>query len=129
MRIDATTMPAIGRLTAVSFIAVVVFGGSNAIAVRQMVLELPPFLAGALRFGAASLILLGIGLAMRRPLPRGSALRASVIYGLVGFAAAFACINAGLRDLSGGTGSGCWWPSRCSSRCRSWLVNRWLSRS
>lgn len=93
------------RRTVIAFIAVVVFGGSNAVAVRQMVLELPAFWSAAIRFGAAGFLMLGLALAMRRSLPRGPTLRGAVLYGVIGFAAGFACINLGLRDVPGGTAS------------------------
>jgi len=105
MASPATQAPSWDRLTLGAFLTVVLFGGSNAVAVRQMVLELPAFWSAAIRFGIAGLAMLGIALVLRRPLPRGATLRGAIMYGVIGFAAAFACINLGLRDVPGGTGS------------------------
>jgi drug/metabolite transporter (DMT)-like permease len=95
----------VDRATLLAFIGVVVFGGVNAVAVRQTVLELPPFWAAAIRFGIAGAVLAAIawrrGWSIRTP----GNLRGTVLYGLVGFTAAFAFINAGLTQVPGGTGS------------------------
>ena len=91
--------------TWVAFVLIVLFGGANAVAVRQTVLELDPLWAAAFRFGIAGSVLTVLALLSRRPPPRGRDLWQSVAYGAVGFAASFACINIGLRDVPGGTGS------------------------
>src|SRR5262245_41233477 len=91
--------------TWIAFFGIVLFGGANAVAVRQTVLELDPLWAAAVRFGIAGSILLVLALLARQPAPSGRALWQSVAYGAVGFAASFACINIGLRDVPGGTGS------------------------
>ena len=91
--------------TWIAFFLIVLFGGSNAVAVRQTVLELDPLWAAAARFGVAGAILAVLALLSRQPMPRGRAFWLSAGYGAVGFAASFACINIGLRDVPGGTGS------------------------
>jgi drug/metabolite transporter (DMT)-like permease len=98
-------MAGLERTTLLAFAGVVVFGGGNAIAVRQTVLELPPLWAAAARFLAAGLIFLAIVVVARRPLPRGRSLSGAMLYGAVGFAASFGPISTGLRDVKGGTGS------------------------
>jgi drug/metabolite transporter (DMT)-like permease len=83
----------------------VLFGGVNAIAIRQAVLEMPPLWSMAGRFIAAGLILAGLAVILRRPFPRGRSLWGALLYGLVGFAASFGPISEGLRNVPGATGS------------------------
>ena len=68
----ATVRP--DRATLAAFAGVVLFGGANAIAVRQTVHELAPFWGGALRFAAAGLVLVAVVLIARRRFPRGRSL-------------------------------------------------------
>ncbi|HUG29085.1 MAG TPA: EamA family transporter [Candidatus Limnocylindria bacterium] len=91
------------RATVAAFLAVAVFGGLNAIAVRQTVAELDPFWSAGARFIAAGLILAGITLARRRRFPRGRGLAGAVAYGTVGLAAAFGFVYPALRDVPAGT--------------------------
>ncbi len=87
----------------VAFVGVVLFGGLNAIAVRQTVLELAPLWSAALRFVAAGVGLMAIVAATRRPLPGGAAFRGAMLYGAFGFSASFALIYHAIRDMSAGT--------------------------
>jgi drug/metabolite transporter (DMT)-like permease len=91
--------------TWLAFVLIVLFGGANAVAVRQTVLELDPLWAAAFRFGVAGSLLVALALASRQPRPNSVMVRQSAVYGAIGFAASFACINIGLRDVPGGTGS------------------------
>ena len=93
------------RRSWLAFAGIVLFGGANAVAVRQTVLELDPLWAAAFRFGVAGTVLLVLALASRQPRPDRQMVRQSALYGAVGFAASFACINIGLHDVPGGTGS------------------------
>ena len=93
------------RLTWLAFVGLVLFGGANAVAVRQSVLELDPVWAAGLRFALAGALIAAIALASRQPLPSRSGVRGGVLYGTFAFAISFACINLGLRDVPGGTGS------------------------
>jgi drug/metabolite transporter (DMT)-like permease len=68
-------------LTLVAFLAVVILGGSNAVAVRFSNLELPPFWGAAIRFAAAALIFWVAVLLRRTAIPRGRALYGALIYG------------------------------------------------
>ena len=88
-----------------AFALIVVFGGANAVAVRQTVLELDPLWAAAFRFGIAGSILVALAVASRQPRPNWPMVKGSAVYGAIGFAASFACINIGLHDVPGGTGS------------------------
>jgi drug/metabolite transporter (DMT)-like permease len=68
-------------LTLIAFLAVVILGGSNAVAVRFSNFELPPFWGAALRFASAALIFWMIVAIRRIELPRGRALSGALIYG------------------------------------------------
>lgn len=93
------------RRTWLAFAALVLFGGANAVAVRQSVLELPPLWAAGSRFALAGSLVTLIALATSQPFPRRRELRDSAVYGIFAFGISFACINVGLRDVPGGTGS------------------------
>ncbi|HET9682411.1 MAG TPA: EamA family transporter, partial [Candidatus Limnocylindrales bacterium] len=93
------------RTTLVAFIGVVLFGGLNAIAVKQTVAELDPFWGAGSRFLAAGLIFLAIVVVRRRPIPRGRPFVGAMAYGAVGFAAAFGLIYPGLQRVPAGTAS------------------------
>jgi drug/metabolite transporter (DMT)-like permease len=90
--------------TVAAFTAIVLFGGFNALAVRVSDQELAPLWGAAVRFGLASLVLFSIMVVRRVPLPHGSALTGSVLYGLLGFAGAFGLIYWGLVDVPAGLG-------------------------
>ncbi len=91
------------RSTLLAFFAVVLFGGANAIGVRQTVQELSPFWGATIRIAAAGLIMLAIAVATRRKLPRGRSLAGAVLYGVVGFAASYGFVYAGMRETPAGT--------------------------
>jgi drug/metabolite transporter (DMT)-like permease len=97
--------PGPDRVTALAFGGVVIFGGLNAIAVRQTVLELDPLWGAALRFVAAGLIFGGLTVVRARSFPTGRSLSGAVLYGTVGFALAFGLIYPALRVVQAGTAS------------------------
>ena len=99
--LSATARP--DRTTLLAFLGVVLFGGLNAIGVRQTVLELAPFWGAALRFVIAGLILVGVVLATRGRFPRGRGLWGAILYGVVGFAASFGLVYPALREVPAGT--------------------------
>src|SRR3989304_4816021 len=72
------------RTTLLTFLGVVIFGGANAIGVRQTVLELAPFWGASLRFAAAGIIMAGVVIATRRSFPRGRSFTGAVLYGANG---------------------------------------------
>ena len=92
------------RTTLVAFFAIVVFGGLNGVAVRVSNAELDFLWGAALRFGLASLLLFGVVALRRVALPRGGALGASVLYGLIGFAAAYGLAYFGLIETPASVG-------------------------
>jgi len=100
-----TSASAADRRSWLAFALIVAFGGANAVAVRQTVLELDPLWAAAFRFGVAGSILVALAVASRQPRPNWPMVKGSAVYGAIGFAASFACINIGLHDVPGGTGS------------------------
>ena len=91
------------RATLLAFAIVVLVGGSNAIAVRFMVHDMPALWSAAIRFGAAGLILLAITAASRRKLPRGKSLVGALAYGAFGFAASYGLLYTALRDVPAST--------------------------
>jgi len=91
--------------TWLAFAGLVLFGGANAVAVRQSVLELDPLWAAGSRFAVAGLLMTAIALASRQPLLSRRGVRDSALYGIFAFGISFACINLGLREVPGGTGS------------------------
>ena len=96
------------RATLAAFALFVTLAGGNVVAVRSVSCagcELDPFWAAATRFLSASLILAAIALAFRAGMPRGRALVGAVLYGALGFGAAFAFAYWGLQRVSAGFGA------------------------
>jgi drug/metabolite transporter (DMT)-like permease len=81
---------------------VVVFGGINAVAVKQTVEELDPFWAGATRFAVAGLIMAAIVFLAGRALPRGASLLGAALFGAL-FAVSFGAAYPALREAPAGT--------------------------
>jgi drug/metabolite transporter (DMT)-like permease len=100
---DSRTAPGADATTLAAVAGVVLFGGINAIAVKQTVQELAPFWAAGSRFIAAGLILVLIVVITRRSLPRGRSLAGALAYGLIGFAAPFGLVYPALREAPAGT--------------------------
>jgi drug/metabolite transporter (DMT)-like permease len=86
------------RLTVLAFAAVIMLGGLNGIAAKQILRELEPFWSGVLRFALAGLIMVAVLAATRRALPRGRSLLGAMAYGALGFALTFGLVFTGLRD-------------------------------
>jgi len=91
------------QTTLLAFLGVVLFGGVNAIAVKQTVDELEPFWGSAMRFVAAGLIMAAITVAARHAFPRGRSLAGAILYGAVGFAASYGFFYLGIRETPAGT--------------------------
>jgi drug/metabolite transporter (DMT)-like permease len=85
-----------------AFIAMVLIGGNNVVAVRISDRGLAPFYGAGLRFVAAALILFAL-LAMRRiPLPTRAQLKGTLLYGFLGFAVSYAFAYLAMLSLSSG---------------------------
>jgi len=91
------------RVTIAAFIGVVLFGGLNAIAVKQSVRELDPFWSAGLRFLVAGVLLIGLVALTRRSFPRGRSFSGAMIYGLVSFSGSFGLAYPALREVPAGT--------------------------
>jgi drug/metabolite transporter (DMT)-like permease len=89
-----------GRLPTAAFAGAVLIGGSNFVAVKFSNAELAPMYGAAVRFTAASLIFVVLGLSMSLGLPRGRMLLGSVIYGVLGFGAAYGLLYFALLKVS-----------------------------
>ena len=79
------------------------FGGLNAIAVKQSVLELDPFWSAGLRFIVAGILLTGLVAVTRRAFPRGRSFSGALAYGLIGFSGSFGFAYPALREMPAGT--------------------------
>ncbi len=92
------------HLNAAIFVAIALIGGANPVGVAIVVDELDPLWAASVRFIAAGAIF-ALGMALFRiPIPHGGALTGSLIYGFLGFFAAFTCLFWGLQETPPGTG-------------------------
>jgi drug/metabolite transporter (DMT)-like permease len=103
MAASPTTDARPDRATLLAFLLVVLLGGANAVAVKQTVVELPPFWGATMRFIAAGLVLLAVMLLTRRSLPTGRSLVGAAIYGVVGFAGSYGFAYTAIRDVPAGT--------------------------
>jgi drug/metabolite transporter (DMT)-like permease len=72
-------------LIVLAFIISTFLAGNNAVAVRYSNAEISPFLGGALRFSAASIILMAIVWIKHLPLPEGRAWIGTLIFGALQF--------------------------------------------
>jgi drug/metabolite transporter (DMT)-like permease len=88
--------------TYLAFTGTVLIGGANFIAVSMSNEELPPLFGAALRFAAAALLFFVIAGVSRVPLARGRSAAGAILYGLLGFGAAYAFLYYSLVGLSAG---------------------------
>jgi drug/metabolite transporter (DMT)-like permease len=80
------------------FLATVLVGGSNFVAVRFSNRELAPLWGAALRIGASGILLFVLALVARVRLPRGRALAAALGFGVWNFGIGYALTYIGLVD-------------------------------
>ncbi|WP_128984727.1 DMT family transporter [Streptomyces roseicoloratus] len=92
------------RLTLAAFVSAALFAGGNAVGVRFSNRELDPLWGAALRFGAASLVLLAVMAACRMSFPRGRALAGAVLFGILNFGVPFALAYYALVRIHAGFG-------------------------
>jgi drug/metabolite transporter (DMT)-like permease len=88
--------------TAAAFAGAVVIGGANFVAVTMSNEELPPLFGATLRFALGSLLFFVIARAGRVPPVRGRRLVGAVLYGVLGFGAAYALLYYALVGLAVG---------------------------
>lgn len=93
------------RGTIAVFAGAVFIGGTNFVAVKFSNEDLDPMFGAAIRFGAAALLFVAIGVALRVPWPRGRAALGAAIYGLLGFGVAYALLYYALVGITAGTTS------------------------
>ena len=94
----------IGR-THVAFLATVLIGGANFIAVSFSNRELAPVFGAMLRFGLAAILLLLLARARGVKLPWGRAAVGAALYGVLSFGVGYALIYFSLVELEAGTAS------------------------
>jgi drug/metabolite transporter (DMT)-like permease len=92
------------RAVQAAFLATILIGGANAIAVRISLRELTPFWGAALRFLLATALLGIVTLLVRRRRPRRRDLPGIVIFGVLNFGVTYVFLYVGLRDAPAGTG-------------------------
>jgi drug/metabolite transporter (DMT)-like permease len=92
----------VDNLTYFVFAVMVLFGGLNAIGVRYVVAELPPFWGATLRFVTASILLFLLVFLQRLPLPKGRALHGAIIFGVLNFGLAYALAYWSLQTIPAG---------------------------
>ena len=97
--------PTPDRLTLTAFVGAVVIGGSNFVAVRFSNRELDPLWGAAVRFALAAAVFGVLVAALRVSLPRGRVLVLVLLYGLLGFGAAYGCLYWALQDVPAGVGA------------------------
>jgi drug/metabolite transporter (DMT)-like permease len=90
------------QLALAAFLAAVVIGGSNFVAVRYSNRELDPIWGAGLRFALAAAVFGVLFAALRLRLPRGRALGVLLLYGLLGFAAAYGCLYWAMQEVTAG---------------------------
>ncbi len=91
------------RTVLIAFFVFVVFAGANAIGVRFVLREMGPFWSAAIQFAIAGLLLLAYMVATRRPVPRGSRLTGTVLFGVLAFGLAYMFLYEALKDAPAGT--------------------------
>ena len=81
------------RITRIlAYTAVYVLWGGSFLAVREIVVAAPPFLAASVRFLIAGLVLIVWGRAIRAPIPTRREIGSTALLGLILFAINYACL-------------------------------------
>lgn len=90
-------------ITLSAFVLIAMIGGANAVAIKIGMRELDPFWGAAIRFLSASALLVLVMLALRRPWPRGRALKGVLIFGLLNIGLTYAFAYYALTQVTAGT--------------------------
>ncbi|HUS67508.1 MAG TPA: DMT family transporter [Kofleriaceae bacterium] len=85
---------------AVAFTFVVVLFGLNFPIMRVCNRFIPPFYGAGLRFGIAAVLLVTFVLVRKIPWPKGKALTAAVLWGLIAYGGAFGCLFFALSMMN-----------------------------
>lgn len=93
------------RATLAAFVAFVVLGGINFVAVRFSNRELAPLYGAGIRFLAAATLLTVAFVLRRQSLPRGRALVGALLFGVLSFTASYAFAYTALTQLPAGIAS------------------------
>ena len=88
-----------------AFVAAVLIGGTNFVAIRYSNRELDPLWGAGLRFALAALVFGVLCAGLRLPLPRGRTLGLVLVYGLLAFGAAYGCLYWAMQDVPAGIAS------------------------
>jgi drug/metabolite transporter (DMT)-like permease len=99
---NAAAVSSPDKLTLLAYAFVVLFAGTNFVAVRFTVAELPPFWGATLRFAAAALIFWGIVFLRRSPFPDRRTLLGILLYGFLSIGASYAFLYWGLQSIPAG---------------------------
>ena len=91
------------RVTQAAFVATILIGGANAIAVRLTLRELTPFWGAALRFLLATLALGIVTLLFRRRRPARRHLPGILLFGIFNFGLTYVFLYTGIRGAPAGT--------------------------
>jgi drug/metabolite transporter (DMT)-like permease len=91
------------RIVLVAFAVFVVLAGANAIGVKLALVEMPPMWSAAVRFALAGVLLAGYVAVTRRPLPRGTALLGTTLFGALGVGLAYLFLYQALQSAPAGT--------------------------
>jgi drug/metabolite transporter (DMT)-like permease len=92
------------QLTLLAFIVVVVLAGGNAVGVDIARDELDAYWGAWLRFAGSAAVFVLLMAAFRVPMPTGGALIGAVLYGVLGFGAAFGLAFVAIPLTGAGTG-------------------------
>jgi drug/metabolite transporter (DMT)-like permease len=90
------------NLTLLAYGFSILFAGSNFVAVRFTVAELPPFWGATIRFAAAALIFWGIVLLRRSPFPDRRTLLGILLFGFLSIGASYAFLYWGIQSIPAG---------------------------
>lgn len=93
------------RTTLLAFLATVLIGGTNFVAVKFSNAELPPLFGAGARFAAAALIFWAIVRIRRMQVPRGRALAGAAVYGTLSFGMVYGLLYFALLQMNAGTTS------------------------
>ena len=85
-----------------AFVAAVLIGGTNFVAIRYSNRELDPLWGAGLRFALAAVVFGLLCAALRLSLPRGRALGLVLAYGLLAFGAAYGCLYWAMQEVPAG---------------------------